>query len=101
MKVQLVTVLLTLLLGAPLVLAEKTRTDNRRGQHRAHTQEKFGITDQQFSKMREIRQNGGSREDAHAIRSDEQRATLRKWREENAARGPGHGGKRTHDADSV
>ena len=87
------TVLLTLaLVGVQPAFAGDGQREHR-AQHRQQMQEQFGITDDQASQMREIRRNGGSREDAHAVLTDEQRSAMRQWREENPDRRPPRGGR--------
>ena len=59
---------------------------DRQQRHQAHKermQEQFGITDEQFEQMHEIRRNGGSREEAAAVLSDDQRAQMQQWRKDN------------------
>ena len=55
----------------------------RMQEHRARMQVELGVTDEQMQQMHEIRRNGGSREDAAAVLTEEQRAQMRQWREEN------------------
>lgn len=79
------------LLLSQVSIAESGDKDERRQQHRQHMQEQFGVTDDQFSQMREIRSNGGSREDMKAVLSDDQRSQMREWREQNPREGGRHG----------
>jgi Spy/CpxP family protein refolding chaperone len=65
--------------------------EERRQEHRQQMQEQFGVTDEQFAQMHEIRKNGGSRKDAQAVLSDDQRQQMRTWREENPRKGGPHG----------
>ena len=79
------TLIAALALSAAMAIAHP-EDGERSGRHQAHKermQEQFGITDDQFEQMREIRQSGGSREDAAAVLSDDQRAQMQQWREEN------------------
>ncbi len=92
--------LATLLVGgAPLAIAEKGEGGNRGDKHErraAHMQEQFGVSDEQLSQMREIRENGGSREDVRGVLTDDQRAQMKAWRQEH---GRGHKGKREGTAE--
>lgn len=72
-------------------IAEPDDKEERRAQHRQHMQEQFGVTDDQFAQMHEIRSNGGSREDMKTVLSDDQREQMRQWREENPREGGRHG----------
>ena len=72
-------------------IAEPEDKEERRAQHRQHMQEQFGVTDDQFAQMHEIRSNGGSREDMKTVLSDDQREQMRQWREENPREGGRHG----------
>lgn len=85
-------VVIAALAAAPLALAEGYGQGGGKrggGGHAAHLQEQFGVTDQQLQQMREIRENGGSREDARAILTDEQRSQIDQHRQENPRGGPG------------
>ena len=73
-----------LALNAVIAVAEPEGDHKQRHQaHKARMQEQFGITDEQFERMHEIRRNGGSREEAAAVLSEEQRAQMRQWRQDN------------------
>lgn len=54
-------------------------------------QQELNLSDEQISQMRKIRQNGGSREEAHTVLNDKQRAMLDARRSEMNGRG-GRGG---------
>lgn len=60
---------------------------------RAQFQQQLNLSDEQVSQMREIRQNGGSRDEIHAVLNDEQRAMVNEHRSEMTGRG-GRGGQR-------
>lgn len=79
------------ILLSQISVAEPENKEERRVQHRQHMQEQFGVTDDQFAQMHEIRSNGGSREDMKAVFSDDQREQMRQWREQNPREGGGHG----------
>ena len=72
------------LVAAPLALAEGYGQGGKRGAgHAAHMQEKFGVSDEQLQQMRDIRENGGSREEMRAVLTDEQRTQMEQYRQEN------------------
>ena len=50
-------------------------------------QENLGLSDEQVTQMREIRENGGGREDIRAILTDEQLATMKERRGQNKGKG--------------
>lgn len=56
----------------------------------AHMQEALDLTDEQVKEMRRIRESGGTREEVHAVLTDEQRAKAESMR---AAHGKRHGDK--------
>jgi Spy/CpxP family protein refolding chaperone len=61
------------------------------GDRMAQMQERLGLSDEQVTQLRQIRENGGSREEAHAVFTAEQRAMMK---EHQAQRGnKGHRGK--------
>lgn len=64
-------------------LREQHPDRSRMQEHRARMQVELGLTDEQMRQMHEIRQSGGSREDAAAVLTQEQREKMRQWREEN------------------
>ena len=73
-----------LALNAAIATAQPEGEHKQRHQaHKERMQEQFGITDEQFEQMHEIRRNGGTREEAAAVLSDDQRAQMRQWREDN------------------
>jgi len=63
-----------------------------RAQHMARMQQHLGLSDEQVSQMREIRENGGSREEMRAVLTDEQRSTMDEHRKNRKAKGQGEGG---------
>ncbi len=74
------------LILSPLASAERGEGQGRGEHHQKraqHMQQQFGVTDEQLAEMRQIRQNGGSREDMRAVLSAEQREQMRSWREQN------------------
>ncbi len=58
----------------------------------ARMQEHLGLSDEQMRQMREIRENGGSREEIFAVLNDEQRALM----DERRGQMKGHGGQDGH-----
>ena len=80
--------MLVVILASFSVQAWASEKGNRQGrhmdpEHRARMQERLGLTEAQQAQMREIRQNGGSREEAAAVLTDEQRQKMQQWREQN------------------
>ena len=87
-----IAVVIAALTAAPLVLAEgygQGAGKRGGGAPAAHLQERFGVTDEQLQQMREIRESGGSREDARAILSEDQRSQIDQYRQENPRGGSG------------
>ncbi len=67
---------------------------NRGGDRMARMQEHLGLSDEQMQQMREIRENGGGREEMRAVFTDEQRALMQERRAQMEANGgKGRGGK--------
>lgn len=62
----------------------------------AHMQQSLGLSDEQVSRIREIRANGGGRDQVHAVLSEEQRALLDEQRAARRAQrdADGRGGRR-------
>ena len=63
----------------------------RRGDRLARMQEHLQLTDEQVAQIRSIRENGGSREEVHAVLNDTQRAQLEEHRANHRGK---HGGGR-------
>lgn len=57
------------------------------GQHRRHMKEKLGLTDEQLEQIRQIRENGGGRDEIRAVLTEEQRALLDEQRRKMESRG--------------
>ena len=87
MKSSIMTILAALVVASSLALAESDQDGSgkhkKHQRHAAHLQEKFGVSDAQLSQMREIRENGGSREDARAVLTDSQQDQMDQWRQDH------------------
>jgi Spy/CpxP family protein refolding chaperone len=87
MKIQLLTLMVIAITSSPITVAEGDRHQGGKqgdgGRRAAHMQEQFGVTDDQLSQMREIRENGGGREEVRAVLTDDQRSQMQQWRQEN------------------
>jgi len=72
MKVLVIT--LGLLMASTSALAEKDKDkhDGDQGKRRAHIQQELNLSEEQLKQMREIREQGGSREDIRAVMTEEQ-----------------------------
>jgi hypothetical protein len=97
MNKKIIAVITAALVAAPLAFAEGKGNGQQSSEHRAkhraaHMQEQFGVSDEQLAQMREIRSNGGSREDVQAVLSDDQRTQMEQWRKNHphSGRGPHH-----------
>jgi hypothetical protein len=87
MKLRIIPIVAALVVASSLALAESGRDGSGKHKnhqrHAAHLQEKFGVNDDQLSQMREIRENGGSREDARAVLTDSQQDQMDQWRQDH------------------
>ena len=71
--------------------------DKRGGDRIERMREHLGLSDEQVTQMREIRANGGGREEMRAVLTDDQRAQIDAHREARRAAGaPGRHGKGEH-----
>ncbi len=87
---------LILILGLAVVSATFAGHDEgkRGGDRMARMQEHLSLSDDQMKQIREIRENGGSREEMRAVFTDEQRALMKERRAQMEANGgKGRGGK--------
>ena len=89
---QLIVIVSTLLLilSSTSTMAEGQQNGQRQGKsgngnREAKMQQRLGLTDEQIARMKEIRQNGGSKEDMRAVLTDEQRATMFELRRQRSA----------------
>jgi hypothetical protein len=101
MKTTTIFALAAALLATPLAVAEGGKQQNHQ-ERAARMQQQFGISDEQIAEMRSIRQNGGTREEAHAILSEGQQQQMHEWRQSNpkkGSHGKGNHGEQ-HDQDS-
>ena len=54
--------------------------------HMVHMQQELGLTQEQIAEMKEIRERGGSKEELHAVLTEEQQVKARELRSERQAR---------------
>ncbi len=95
---------LILILGLAVVSATFAgHNEGKRGGDRmARMQEHLGLSEEQVAQIREIRENGGNREEIRAVFTDEQRELLKERRAQMETRGgkgrggKGHGRRRGH-----
>ena len=71
---------LGLLVTATSALAEREGGPGDRDGHRARMQQELGLSEEQLQQMREIREQGGSREDMRAVMTEEQQAKAQELR---------------------
>jgi len=71
---------LGLLMTATSALAERAGGTGDRDGHRARMQQELGLSEEQIQQMREIHEQGGSREDMRAVMSEEQQAKAQELR---------------------
>ena len=99
---------LILILGLALVSTAGFAGDKegqRGGDRVARMQEHLGLSEEQVEQIRSIRENGGGREEIHAVFTDEQRELMRERRAQmqaNGKKGPGgkgHGRDHGHSPD--
>ena len=93
----LFVLMLGLAVAAAPVFAEETGDQQgkgpRGGDRMARMQEHLGLSDEQVQQMRQIRENGGGREEMHAVLTGEQLATLEEHRSRMKGRGDKRGGR--------
>lgn len=97
------TILSALLLIAMAVTADARGRGGQDGKgyggsggidRQAQFQQKLNLSDEQISQMREIRLNGGTREEMHSVLNDKQRALVNEHRGEmKGRRGRGGNGR--------
>jgi Spy/CpxP family protein refolding chaperone len=77
-----IVITLGLLMASTSSLAEQDggRPDADHEKRRAHIQQELGLSSEQVEQMREIREQGGSREDMRAILTEEQQTKAEEMR---------------------
>ena len=102
MKTFVKLIMPSILLLAMAAAAAETGQDKKgqgtrgNGPRMQHMQQALNLSDEQVSQIREIRANGGGRDEVRAVMNDEQRAMMdehranRQGRENGARRGPGY-----------
>lgn len=96
----LISLSLSLLLVASSAWAEPpegARDPAKRGDRMARMQKHLGLSDDQVSQMKEIRANGGSREEMRSVLNDDQRAQMREYRKNHKGKGGDHRRPRHED----
>jgi len=74
--------------------SEQGEDQSRGGDHLARMQKNLGLSDEQVSQLREIRQRGGSREEIRAVFTDEQWALMQERRRQaKSQKGKGKPGR--------
>ena len=83
----------SLALASSLAIAEGHRGEGqgKHGERLKRMQQHLQLTDEQVEQIREIRRNGGNREDVRAVLTEEQIQKMEEHRARRAAQG-GHGG---------
>jgi len=80
--------LLSLTLASSLALAQPPEGKGYKGdpeKRLQRMQQNLGLSDEQMSQMKEIKANGGGREEMRAILTDEQRAKAKEMRKQHRA----------------
>jgi hypothetical protein len=78
--------LLSLTLTSSLALAQPPEGKGQKGdpeKRMQRMQERLGLSDEQMSQMREIKANGGGREEMRGVLTDEQRAKAKEMRKQH------------------
>ncbi len=89
-----VLILILALAVVPAATFAGDNEGNRGGDRMARMQEQLGLSDEQMKQIREIRENGGGREEMRAVFTDEQRALMKERRGQmEGSGGKGRGGK--------
>ena len=89
MNNRIIAIALAMASGITLAQAEEGPQGgpDGKGPGMARMQQELGLTDEQLQQMRAIRQNGGSREEAHAVLTPEQQAKAAELKKANQGKG--------------
>ena len=89
-----------LALVTSLAVAEGHRGggEGKRGHHLKRMQEHLQLSDEQVEQIREIRRNGGTRDDVRAVLTEEQVQLMEEHRARRKGQGGPHGGGRSGEA---
>jgi hypothetical protein len=81
------TLLLVLVLGAPLASMAQEEKRPMTDEQLDRMQERLELSDEQVSEMRQIRDGGGSNKDIRAVLTEEQKARAKDMKKEGKAKG--------------
>ena len=84
-----ISMILGLALASSMAIAEKPEGGRGKGdpeQRMQRMQQHLGLSDDQMSQMREIKANGGGREEMRGVLNEEQQAKMREHRKAKKAR---------------
>jgi len=91
MKTRIMTIALALASGITLAQAQDAQQGGPNADGKkpgmARMQQELGLTDEQLKQMREIRQNGGTREEAQAVLTPEQQAKAAELKKTHQGKG--------------
>lgn len=83
------TIILGLALASSMALAEKPEGGRGKGnpeQRMQRMQKHLDLSDEQVSQIRELRANGGSREEIHGLLTEDQQRKMHEHRQQRKAR---------------
>jgi Spy/CpxP family protein refolding chaperone len=100
---KITVVVLALVMASAATFADDEVIKKGEGDRMARMQQNLGLSDQQVAQIRQIRDNGGSREEILAVLTPEQLAELKKRRAEMKGKGGkgGKGGRRVPVEESI
>jgi len=89
---KVLTLVLCLAMTSAVTFADEMKSKQGNGDRMAQMQRNLGLNDEQVAQMRQIRDNGGSKEEILAVLTEDQLEIMKKRREE--MKGKGRKGKR-------
>jgi hypothetical protein len=84
---KILVLILVLAMAPAAALADDEKKNSAMSDRMERMQKNLGLSDQQVTQIRQIRDNGGSKEEILAVLSDEQRELMKKRRAEMKGKG--------------
>ncbi len=84
---KILVLILAMAMASAATLADDEENKSTMSDRMAQMQKNLGLSDEQVAQIRQIRDNGGSKEEIHAVLTDEQLTLMKKRRAEMKGQG--------------
>jgi Spy/CpxP family protein refolding chaperone len=84
---KILVLILAMAMASAAALADDEENKSTKSDRMAQMQKNLGLSDEQVAQIRQIRDNGGSKEEIHAVLTDEQLTLMKNRRAEMKGQG--------------